>query len=298
MIYCVSNIHGRIDLFSRLLEEVRFSDDDFIYILGDCIDKGGGLAALERIMDMQANSKAKLILGNHEHNFLKNISSIDFSIVNKIEYADFISRSNITRNNYFEQNSHMERIHYLYQKFFNSVTAANELTVYESYHSCMDFWSYDIERQNKIKEFLTATPTYEDIRTDNGKCFRLLHAGCDKDGKVDLSISNEFFTKESPIKDKTIVFGHSNTKLIRMLMDGVYTKPTIWYDKQNGNDKIGIDCDCAHFGGRLACLRLDDMQEFYIENDNLMTYPISSFNEFINDNGYSISDFKYNIWNL
>ena len=35
----------------------------------------------------------------------------------------------------------------------------------------------------------------------------------------------------------------------------------------HGNRMIGIDCGCAYKNGRLACLRLDDMKEFYSEQD-------------------------------
>ena len=31
----------------------------------------------------------------------------------------------------------------------------------------------------------------------------------------------------------------------------------------HGNGRIGVDCGCAYPEGRLACLRLDDMKEFY-----------------------------------
>ena len=33
----------------------------------------------------------------------------------------------------------------------------------------------------------------------------------------------------------------------------------------HGNSRIGVDCGCAYPEGRLACLRLDDMKEFYSE---------------------------------
>ena len=33
----------------------------------------------------------------------------------------------------------------------------------------------------------------------------------------------------------------------------------------HGSGRIGIDCGCAYPEGRLACLRLDDMKEFYSE---------------------------------
>ena len=57
--------------------------------------------------------------------------------------------------------------------------------------------------------------------------------------------------------DKMVIFGHTPTHHY------TYDFPmAIWH----GRDKIGIDCGCA-WGkeGRLGCLRLDDMREFYSE---------------------------------
>lgn len=33
MVYCVSDIHGELDKFERLLQLIRFSDADQMYIL-------------------------------------------------------------------------------------------------------------------------------------------------------------------------------------------------------------------------------------------------------------------------
>ena len=55
---------------------------------------------------------------------------------------------------------------------------------------------------------------------------------------------------------QTVIFGHTPTEYYQV------TLPlSIWY----GEDKIGIDCGCGHDHPvcRLACLRLDDMTEFY-----------------------------------
>ncbi len=38
--YVMSDIHGMADLFKRMLEQIRFSDEDTLYILGDMIDRG------------------------------------------------------------------------------------------------------------------------------------------------------------------------------------------------------------------------------------------------------------------
>lgn len=40
MIYCVSDIHGELDKFERMLKLIRFSDSDHLYIIGDVIDRG------------------------------------------------------------------------------------------------------------------------------------------------------------------------------------------------------------------------------------------------------------------
>ena len=59
---------------------------------------------------------------------------------------------------------------------------------------------------------------------------------------------------------KTVIFGHTPTKYFRMTNCSYDEPMRLWY----GDHRIGIDCGCAvGRGGRLGCLRLDDMQEFY-----------------------------------
>jgi len=57
-------------------------------------------------------------------------------------------------------------------------------------------------------------------------------------------------------KGKTVIFGHAPTEFYQ---EDVPLK--IW----NNNDKISIDCGSGneHNACRLACLRIDDMTEFY-----------------------------------
>ena len=40
MIYVVSDIHARYDLFRRLLDRIKFSNSDTLISCGDIIDKG------------------------------------------------------------------------------------------------------------------------------------------------------------------------------------------------------------------------------------------------------------------
>ena len=40
MIYVISDIHGHYDEFMKMLKMIDFKDEDILYVLGDCIDKG------------------------------------------------------------------------------------------------------------------------------------------------------------------------------------------------------------------------------------------------------------------
>lgn len=63
--YVVSDIHGEGERFHRLLERIRFSEKDTLYILGDVIDRGpDGVALLEEI---RRRPNMVLLLGNHEY---------------------------------------------------------------------------------------------------------------------------------------------------------------------------------------------------------------------------------------
>lgn len=64
MIYCMSDIHGELDKFERMLDLIRFSDEDHLYILGDVIDRGAlGVDILRMIMEAP---NMTMLLGNHE----------------------------------------------------------------------------------------------------------------------------------------------------------------------------------------------------------------------------------------
>ena len=69
MIYVSSDWHG-VELYKikRLLEMVNFSDDDFLFILGDIIDRG--MHGVELIKYIMFEPNIKLIRGNHEQMML------------------------------------------------------------------------------------------------------------------------------------------------------------------------------------------------------------------------------------
>ena len=67
--YVISDIHGEYELFIKLLEKIRFTSADTLYVLGDVIDRGPHpIKALLKLMEMP---NAVCLVGNHEVMALK-----------------------------------------------------------------------------------------------------------------------------------------------------------------------------------------------------------------------------------
>ena len=66
MIYVVSDLHGYpMDKFLKLLKQADFSDDDYLYIIGDVVDRNGD-GGVQMLLWLMEQPNAQLILGNHE----------------------------------------------------------------------------------------------------------------------------------------------------------------------------------------------------------------------------------------
>ena len=71
--YVVADIHGQYNTFLSGLEEVAFSKDDQLYVIGDAIDRGpDGIKLLEMI---KSEPNMELIIGNHEFMMLNSVDS-------------------------------------------------------------------------------------------------------------------------------------------------------------------------------------------------------------------------------
>ena len=69
MLYCISDIHGELDLFIKLLKKINFNKNDQLIILGDIIDKGTKSIELSELIFSMEN--VKVLMGNHEYEFYK-----------------------------------------------------------------------------------------------------------------------------------------------------------------------------------------------------------------------------------
>ena len=83
--YVISDIHGCFGEFQKLLCKIGFSEDDWLYLAGDYIDRGK--QSLEILRWLETFPKNVLpIKGNHDAEFAENVS-----IMRQIEQAEELS---------------------------------------------------------------------------------------------------------------------------------------------------------------------------------------------------------------
>lgn len=238
MIYVMSDIHGNLRRFESVMKQINLQPDDTLYILGDVIDRWPyGIKILRRIMKMP---NVKMLLGNHELMMLEALDENGY--VSKNAIGRFGRKIDIWYNN------------------GGMVT-----------HNYIKHLSIPMRRE--IIEYLKSLPVSYDFDF-HGMHYKLVHAAPPEWYETsDRYYSNE---KEYAVWERrypaygntetyTVIFGHT---------------PTIHFQSENPMEihyeefAIGIDCGAGGAEyvpvqrkrkGRLACLRLDDLNEFYSE---------------------------------
>ncbi len=113
--YVMSDIHGMAHLLEQMLEKIRFSGEDTLYILGDMIDRGPDPA---RVMDIVAEHGNIIALkGNHEDCFVEWYENEADKIANGYLYNtyDILMGGETTRERLPEYVDFMKRLP-LYRK--------------------------------------------------------------------------------------------------------------------------------------------------------------------------------------
>ena len=229
----MSDIHGEYDKYNAMLEKIGFCDSDRLHILGDICDRGKDSAKL--YLDVMSRENVFCIKGNHEVMMLEMLKEcFDFSLEQK-EITDSTL---------------------LYNTEMWIICGGSE--------TLASFERESNENLTRIYEFVSALPCYREI-TAGGKKFVLVHAGIEgfthdapmesytEDSLVWYSPNFDDMLGTEP--DKYYIVGHTPT-----IAFGPAPLPKIYFGKGN---IIDIDCG-AVYGGRLGCLCLETMKEFYI----------------------------------
>lgn len=64
MIYVMSDLHGCFEEYKKGLDLIKFSSEDSLYILGDCMDRGN--KPVELLKDIKSRKNIYPICGNHD----------------------------------------------------------------------------------------------------------------------------------------------------------------------------------------------------------------------------------------
>lgn len=246
--YCISDIHGNLREFKSMLVEIGFKYDgsDRLIIMGDMVD--WGKESIETLMFCMGLDKEydfiDVLMGNHELMMLEDIEKRQGEFI-----GEYFPITNWGRN--------------------------GGIWTLEGY------LKLDKETREKIKRWLCNLRYFlKDVEV-GGNRFYITHSSpyMKKPDFRTMGYKNNFekmlwervnigdnVLKNLLNDDKSIlVHGHTITKNYGSL-DG-NGKSKVYYELDN--QRICIDCGAKVFGyrnyGRLACIRLDDMKEYYVD---------------------------------
>lgn len=234
MTYVISDLHGYpFEKLKKLLEKADFGDDDFLYILGDVVDRNGD-GGVEILTWLLSQPNVQLILGNHEAMLLA--CEFLFDEITEDSISSFDSEKMEILTNYQLNGGDVTL------KALSKLNKASPEAVAD------------------ILDYLHDSPLYEAV-TAGGKDYFLVHSGIDdfeKGRKISEYPADAFIWAWPELEDEyfddiTTVFGHTPTKYYGEEYSNKIIKTRTW---------IAIDMGAGDGVTEPVLLRLDDMAEF------------------------------------
>jgi len=232
MVYVMSDLHGYpMEKLLNILESIEFSEKDFLYVLGDVIDRGkDGIKIIKWLMQRR---NTKLLLGNHELMLLK----CEFMF--EEEFDPFGS-------SLYGQ----KRADYALWSSNGGITTIDALNGTRS------------SELKYIFDYLKNAPLYAEINV-NGRDFVLTHSGLGNfkpEKKLSEYTATELLWERPSLNTEYFeniftIFGHTPTLGYGNEHRGKAVKTRTW---------MNIDAGVAA-GLSPMVLRLDDLKEFYFD---------------------------------
>ena len=229
MTYVVSNLHGCFSQFKRLLKEIRFSENDVMYVLGDILDYGE--EPIELLCDLSMRYNVIPIVGDHDLRALRLLQELDKML-----------RDGVTPE--------------------PEVLSEMAEWVRDGGQKTMEgFKALDDDMKEGVLEYLSDFSLYEEVEV-KGKKYLLLHAGIadfDPDTPLEDYMPEDFISEPLDpervyFEDITVIAGHVPTYEIEGAERGKIYR---------GEGAILIDCGAA-FDEALGCLCLENGREIYL----------------------------------
>lgn len=233
MNYVISDIHGEYEKFITLLEKINFSEKDTLYVLGDVVDRGA--EPIKVLQYMMTRQNIIPIMGNHEVMALDGLKLLSGEISEDIV-------------------NHLSSEQLEMMSAWIKIGASNTIG---------GFTKLGSDERIKILEYISGFLPYKKVSA-GGNDFLLIHAAIkdfdpDKpldEYSVDAFVWGRIDYNFPYFDDIYTVSGHTPTQ-------GIKENPRPGYIFR-ANNHIAIDCGACRRDGRLACLCLDTLEEFYV----------------------------------
>lgn len=87
--YVMSDVHGQQKAFNNILEQIKFSEKDKLYLLGDYVDWGdSSIELIQQIMEMQKQYDIQCLMGNHDW-MMQKVIGMDFESIGDIYFDEW-----------------------------------------------------------------------------------------------------------------------------------------------------------------------------------------------------------------
>lgn len=226
----VSDIHGCFDKYREMLKLIGFAPRDTLYVLGDVIDRGPD--GIKILQDMMLRPNVFPLLGNHEFTaavclpwLMEEITEQSLAALDETQLA-----------------------------------ALDEWLTNGGGPTLRALKQLGQQEREEVMEYFREMELFAELEA-GGRRFVLTHSAPEHfapDKPLNsYELQDLLFGRPEPdavyYPDKIWVFGHTPTRILGG-GDKIFRRQT-WVD---------IDCGCVFKGGRLGCLCLDTMKEFYV----------------------------------
>ena len=187
MTYVMSDIHGNYQKFLSILSQIKFREEDVLYIVGDLLDHGE--ECMELIEDLSVRLNVYCIAGEHDYLAARMLAGFDKMLKNgSTPDPEYIADMTAW------------------------VQDGGQVTLEA-------FRALDNDAREGVLEYLEELTLFEDLQV-NGHRYVLVHAGIadfDADAELEEYLPEDFFSEPldpayALMEDATLVVGHVPTK--------------------------------------------------------------------------------------
>ena len=263
--YVIGDIHGCFDEFTAMLDKIKFSSEDKLYLVGDYVDRGPKTLEMLRWLE-KSPSNVFPVKGNHDVEF--------------VTYVRLLRRVDASDNLLTDPDSNadtcalLESLKYVFKR-----GSGDAFAYFDYYGTIADLIvnkGVTFGELLKWKKMLESYPLFYRFNLNGRDCV-VVHAGFGDEDSIAESKHPEMeqfclYAREDAleyggIRNGMIISGHTPT-----IVDDPHFaeqgKVFRFHDQEK--DCIFYDIDCGsvfrttHPSAKLACLRLEDEEVFYL----------------------------------